>query len=409
MGFPALSLVVLVALLGPLLALPRKWHLPLVLGELVAGLVIGRTGFGLVDASDETFTFLADLGFALIMFVAGTHVPVRDARIRSALGRGAVRFGVTVVVSVLLGLGIAALFGLAHAPLYAVLLASSSAALVLPIVDGLRLGGPQVLQTIAAVALADTAAIVALPLAIDTAHAPRAALGALAVGACAVVLFFVLRQGERSGIRRRIHTVSEDRLFAVELRVQLAVLFALAALATLTHVSIMLAGFSFGLAVSAVGEPRRLARQLFAITEGFLGPLFFVWLGASLNMRELAVNPAMIGLGVALGLGAVLSHAVGRFLGAPLPLAVLACAQLGVPVAAATIGTQNHLLAPGEASALILGALLTIAATTVSGAFAARRFTVAEDDANRPATTSPSSAPPPEATPQAPAAGDVSS
>jgi len=203
--------------------------------------------------------------------------------------------------------------------------------------------------------------------------------------------------------------VSEDRLFAVELRVQLAVLFALAALATLTHVSIMLAGFSFGLAVSAVGEPRRLARQLFAITEGFLGPLFFVWLGASLNMRELAVNPAMIGLGVALGLGAVVSHAVGRFLGAPLPLAVLACAQLGVPVAAATIGTQNHLLAPGEASALILGALLTIAATTVSGAFAARRFTVAEDDANRPATTSPSSAPPPGATPQAPAAGDVSS
>ena len=43
------------------------------------------------------------------------------------------------------------------------------------------------------------------------------------------------------------------------------------------HVSIMLAGFSFGLAVAGVGEPRRLARQLFAVTEGFLGPLFFVW------------------------------------------------------------------------------------------------------------------------------------
>jgi len=391
MGFPALSLVVLVALLGPLLALPRKWHLPLVLGELVAGLVIGRTGFGLADASDPTFTFLADMGFALIMFVAGTHVPVRDARIRSALGRGAVRFGVTVVVSVALGVGIAALFGLAHAPLYAVLLASSSAALVLPIVDGLRLGGPQVLQTIAAVALADTAAIVALPLAIDPDHAPRAALGALAVGACAVVLHLLLRWGEKSGLRRRIHDISEDRLFAVELRVQLAVLFALAALATFTHVSIMLAGFSFGLAVSAVGEPRRLARQLFAITEGFLGPLFFVWLGASLNMRELGAHPSMIVLGLALGVGAVLSHAVGRLLGSPLPLAVLASAQLGVPVAAATIGEQNHLLAPGEASALILGALVTIVATTVSGALAAKKFAVAEDSESRPSTTSPSS------------------
>jgi hypothetical protein len=46
-----------------------------------------------------------------------------------------------------------------------------------------------------------------------------------------------------------------------------------------THVSIMLAGFCVGLAVAGVGAPRRLARQMFAVTEGFLGPLFFVWLG----------------------------------------------------------------------------------------------------------------------------------
>ncbi|WP_253257266.1 cation:proton antiporter domain-containing protein, partial [Arthrobacter sp. Hiyo1] len=78
MSFFQLSLIAAVALLGPLLALPRKWHLPVVLGQLLAGIVIGRTGLGLVDSSDPTFTFVADVGFALIMFVAGTHVPVRD-------------------------------------------------------------------------------------------------------------------------------------------------------------------------------------------------------------------------------------------------------------------------------------------------------------------------------------------
>jgi Kef-type K+ transport system membrane component KefB len=56
----------------------------------------------------------------------------------------------------------------------------------------------------------------------------------------------------------------------------------LCALAVFTHVSIMLAGFALGLVISAIGEPRRLARQLFGITEGFFSPLFFVWLGASL-------------------------------------------------------------------------------------------------------------------------------
>jgi Kef-type K+ transport system membrane component KefB len=138
-------------------------------------------------------------------------------------------------------------------------------------------------------------------------------------------------------------------------------------------VSIMLAGFALGLVVSATGEPRRLARQLFGITEGFFGPLFFVWLGASLQVRELGERPGFILLGLGLGVGAVLAHCVGRLLGQPLALAALAAAQLGVPVAAATLGTQQHLLSPGEPSALMLGALLTIAGTSVAGMAAARK------------------------------------
>src|SRR5262249_23549787 len=160
-----------------------------------------------------------------------------------------------------------------------VLLASSSAALILPVVDSLHLGGPAVLQLLPQVAVADAACIVALPLVVDPAHAGRAALGAVAVVAAAGVLFLALRCVERAGLRQRVHRVSEKRKFALELRINLVILFGLAAMATGTHVSIMLAGFSFGLAVAAVGEPRRLARQLFAVTEGFFGPLFFVWLG----------------------------------------------------------------------------------------------------------------------------------
>ena len=183
----------------------------------------------------------------------------------------------------------------------------------------------------------------------------------------------MLSRLERSGARLRVHRVSEDRKFALELRVQLTILFAFAALAVVGHVSIMLAGFSFGLAVALVGEPRRLARQLFAIADGFLGPLFYVWLGASLNVVDLVTRPGMILLGVALGLGALLAHASARLLGLPLPYGLLAAAQLGVPVAAATIGTQLHLLAPGEAAALILGALITIGAATVAAGVASRR------------------------------------
>jgi Kef-type K+ transport system membrane component KefB len=367
MTFATLALVVVIGILGPLLALPKNWHLPLVLGELIAGIAFGATGFNRLHASDPSFTLLANIGFALVMFVAGSHVPIRDASMRTALRTGALRAVGIGVVSVPLALAISHIFGTGHTALYAVLMSSSSAALILPIVDSLGLGGPNVVDMLPQIAVADAACIVALPLAIEPAHAARAALGALAVIACAVVVFFVLRQGERSGVRRRIHDVSEARSFALELRFSLAILFALAAVATQTHVSIMLAGFTFGIALAGIDEPRRLASQLFAITEGFFGPLFFVWLGASLNLRDLGHHPSYIVLGVALGAGAVVAHSAMRLTRQPLAIGALASAQLGVPVAAATLGSQLHLLKPGEPAALILGALITIAVATLAG------------------------------------------
>jgi len=247
--------------------------------------------------------------------------------------------------------------------------------------DSLRLAGPPVLSVTTQIAIADATSIVLLPLVIDPAQATRAAVGALAIAGGALVLFVLLRAGDRRGRRKRLHHYSEDREFALELRLSLIMLFTLCALAVATHVSIMLAGFALGLVISAIGEPRRLARQLFGITEGFFGPLFFVWLGASLQVRELGEHPALILLGLGLGAGALLAHSVGRVFGQPLTLAVLSAAQLGVPVAAATLGTEQHLLAPGEPSALMLGALVTVATTSIAGVLAARPQSADESNA----------------------------
>ena len=372
MSFATLAAISLAALLGPLLALPKRWHVPVVAGELAAGIALGPTGIGFLHPGDPTFTFLADIGFALVMFVAGSHVPVRDARLRAGLRTGAVRAVCVGALAVVPAVIASRLFGTDHAPMYTVLIASSSAALVLPIVDSLKLSGGPVLTMLPQVAIADAACIVALPLAIDPKHAGRAALGALAVLACAAVVLVLLLWLQRSGLRRRAHRVSEERKFALELRFSLMVLFALAALAVSTHVSIMLAGFALGLAVAAVGEPRRLARQMFGVTEGFLGPLFFLWLGAELGLRDLGRHPSFILLGLLLGFGAMVVHAAMRVSGQPIAFGVLASAQLGVPVAAATLGTQLHELKPGEAAALMLGALVTVTAATISGGFASR-------------------------------------
>ena len=373
MTFVTLAIVSVAALAGPLLALKKSWHIPVVVGELFVGILLGATGLRIVDAHDPTLTFLAELGFALVMFVAGSKVPVRDAAVRAAVGAGAIRLLVVAVVSIGVGVLVAVSFGNSHAPLYAVLMASSSAALVLPIIGGLGLGGRRVLQMTAQVAIADIACIVAVPLVVDPAHAGRAALGSLAVMVCSVAVFFLFRAAELSGLRHRIHRVSEQREFALELRIDLIILFVLAALAVFTGISVMLAGFALGLVIAAIGVPRRLARQLFAITEGFLGPLFFVWLGASLDLTGLWAQPRYLLLGFVLGAGALIAHLATRVVGQPVSLGLLSGAQLGVPLAAVTVGTQSGLLSSAEAGAVIVGALITVVVATVSGGSASRR------------------------------------
>jgi len=156
---------------------------------------------------------------------------------------------------------------------------------------------------------------VALPLVLEPGHAGRAALGALLVITCAAAVFVLLRLADRRGWLPRWHDKSKDRDFALELRVSLLILLLLAALAQTVQVSIMLAGFCLGLAVAAVGPPRRLARQLFGLTEGLFGPVFFVWLGASLNLRDLGTHPRMIVLGVALAGGFMGASNLGEAIG----------------------------------------------------------------------------------------------
>lgn len=59
---------------------------PAVVGEILAGVVVGHTGLHAIDTSTPTLAFLADIGFAMLMFNAGMNVPLHDERVRASLG-----------------------------------------------------------------------------------------------------------------------------------------------------------------------------------------------------------------------------------------------------------------------------------------------------------------------------------
>lgn len=384
MTFALLALVCLVALAGPALALNRRLGLPVVAGELAVGLVLGTTGLGVLDHRDETFAFLAQVGFALVMFTAGTHLPVRASEIWRGLRKALVVLALVVPVALGIGLLLGWLFHTPHWAIYGVLLASSSSALIVPVLQSGQTAtvcGP-LLSYLPQVALADALCILAIPLAVAPSRVVGSLLGAGAVLVAALAAGAILWWVERSGWRRRVHDVSEERSLAIELRVVLVLLFAMAALAVWAGLSVMLAGFALGAAVSFVGPPRRVAKQVFALTEGFFGPIFFVWFGAGLDLRQLGTSAWGWALAGALLLGTLMAHGVGIVTGQPWSLALMASAQMGVPVALTTLALGQGAMGQTEAGAIMLACAGTVAVVATTSRPARRAVQIPEASAS---------------------------
>lgn len=73
-AFFSLLLITLLAVIAPVLL--SRFHvvrLPLVVGEILAGIIIGQSGINLVQQT-PTLDFLAEFGFAFLMFLSGLEV-----------------------------------------------------------------------------------------------------------------------------------------------------------------------------------------------------------------------------------------------------------------------------------------------------------------------------------------------
>ena len=376
MTFGILSLIVLAGLAGPLLSASNRVLVPVIVGELLAGLVVGRSGFGWVHPADPTTAFLAAIGFAMLMFSAGMHVPVRQPELARQLGRGAVAACVTGALAVLGGWVTARAAGVSHAGIYAVILASASAAVLVPSLDeaGL-LDRSEGLVVAAQAAVADVAAIVLVPIVLKPSRTTHAILGAVAVSACGVVLYLVVRGLRGAEWVQRVRRLSKEREWALDLRAALLVLFSLAWLATRIGTSILIAGFAVGLVVAATGGPRRLSRQVTGVAAGFFVPLFFVVLGARIDIRALSTSGALIGLAALL---VVFDAAIGlaaAFVTRQPPAAGLAATvTLGVPAAIVALGLQEGVISAGAGAAIMVAALASIGVSGLGVSLLHRRL-----------------------------------
>ena len=373
MTFGILTLIVACGLVGPLLASATRLAVPVVVGEIAAGVLLGRTGFQEIHPDDPTLTFLSAMGFAMLMFIVGTRLPLRDRGLRQAVGTGAIATAISFAVAIPAAWLIADLSDIPHVPMFVVLLATSSAAVVMPIVGERNLIGGPLLAVLAWITLTDIVSIVGLPLALEPDGALKAGLGAIAVSAAATLAFVALRGFRHSRTGHALRKGSKTRGWALDLRISLLVLFGLSALAVKVSTSILVAGFAAGVAVALAGEPKRLARQMVGLAEGFFVPLFFVTLGARLDVRALATSSSDLALAGMLIVGVVACHVlVARVLRMPNGSGLLASAQLGLPAGVVTLGLASHAVDAAQAAAIVLAALASLVISSIGAAVLAR-------------------------------------
>ena len=369
MSFGPLAIVLAAGLVGPLLASLHRFGPPMIVGEIAAGVVIGRSGLKWVDPSDQLLTGLAAIGFALLMFVVGTHLPVRDRHLRSALGAGLAVAATVAALAVIAGMLLAPSVGLDRPAILAVLLATSSGAVALPVLQGLGRSDRVTLVVMAWVAIADVVTVLALPVVLATGHIWRVIGGGALVVLAGVTMLLLARFARDRKAVQRMRLLSAQRGWGLDLRVSLLALFTCAWLATRFGTSILIAGFAVGTVVALLGEPRRVAQQLVGIGEGFAIPLFFVHLGAQIDLRALLHSSRSLGLAASIAGVAIAIHLTAAIVWRlPVAMGLVGSAQLGVPAAVVSIGLATKQLTAAQGAAVMMALLVTLGACAAGGA-----------------------------------------
>ena len=285
--------ILVVAVLAPLLAeIPLGFKVPVVVLEVVLGIVIGPHVLGLVQIQGFVVTMFY-IGMAMTLFMAGMELDFSEIKGRPlSLAAGG------WIVSVLLGITIVGLLHVipqVHAPLMVTLaLCTTGLGVLVPVFrDGGQLGTTFGRLFMAAGALGEVGPIVAMALLLSEQYSTWQEIGflfaLLAVVGMAVVVSVRARPPKLLALLgRHMHASTQ-----LPVRISLLVLSAFIMLAYQFGFEVILGAFAAGMVVGQAtrGEGGKALREkLEAVSFGWFYPFFFVVTGVKFDIAALGQN-----------------------------------------------------------------------------------------------------------------------
>lgn len=376
-----LLLVTGLAFLVPLFA-RRIPNIPIVVGEILAGIFIGHSGLDLVKPT-ITLTFLADFGFAILMFLSGLEVDFSVMADRGETETQRTSWWkrpiplASIMLALTIGLATGASYGLRGAGmirdplLMGLLLSTTSLGVVLPVLKEQHLLTQRYGQyLLVAATLADFLTLLLLTTVIAI-SGKGLQLDILLVFVLLAVFAVMARVGQRfATIPFLQHIVDELAHATAQIRVRgsFALMVALVFLSETLGVQVILGAFLAGAIarlMAGSGE-ESIRHKLDAIGFGFFIPIFFINVGVELNMgalldsrKAMLLVPILIGIAFVVKLlPALLLRAVFSFREA-LAGGFLLSARLSLIIAASAIALEIKAIDQAVNAGVILVAVVS--------------------------------------------------
>lgn len=309
----ALFILLLAAKLGEEIC--RRLHQPVVIGEILAGTIVGPSVLGLVSI-DTVLSVFAELGVIFLLFWVGLETKLGDIK---SVGKSATLVGVFgVVIPVAVGIGGA--FALGASTSTAVFIGAALAATSVGITSAILVeldlqSGPAGRTILGAAVIDDILALLILALAVGLASEGGISFGEIAlllVLSTIFLLFFGL--GGSKLLSSRPAILEAPKFADSPLMPAVLICLGLAVMAAEIGLAAVIGAFLAGMIIAETRDQNSIETEV-APLYAFFAPFFFAVIGAQLDIGALA-DYTNLGLLAAITIAAVLTKYVGAWLGA---------------------------------------------------------------------------------------------
>jgi Kef-type K+ transport system membrane component KefB len=345
---------------------------PAVLGEIIGGILIGPSVFGLVELEGErgvSLGVLAEVGVLLLLFLVGLEMDLIDLRRVGAVATSVAIVG--VVVPFATGFGVAAAFGQDSktAVFLGAALTATSVGITARVFGDLgTLSAPESRIVLGAAVVDDVLGLVILTVVVKSVTGESVGVGTV-LETLGLAALFLVGAGVVGllVVPRIVHLVNQYAKSGSTLVViAFMLILAFAAVADVTKLAFIIGAFMAGLALGRVERRERIITDLGAVGQ-ILIPVFFVTVGIAADLGAM-FKPSVLGLASALFVVAVIgklvsAYGVGRLSVDRLTIGIGMIPRGEVGLIFASIGLANGVLDAEAYGALLLVLLLSTVIT----------------------------------------------